>query len=457
MKKYFILFFTFLSAALWALEVFPAGKKYFYRTGEDIVFQINLDKGRENARFSIRIAGYEELNRTFTASADDKGAYQLRFQAEKPGFVFVEVKDNSKTAVAGAAVEPEKITAGRPCPPAFDTYWDNAKKELELMPLVYDIQEMPNATEGYRAFEVKVDMGGEGRDLFAVLTMPADAQPGRLAAEALFHGANTDKVSPVCRPETMVLSVNPMSVKHDGPMRTTTGKGKKFHGYYHWGVDDLEKNYFPNMFKRTFRALQFLKSLPEWDHRTLIVRGTSQGGGQALAAAGLDPQVTLCIAIVPALCDHGMAAEAVLQALFVVVAEVDDAVVGFHHLQRVLDGVAGGTAAVVSIQEVGIPGLDGLGFDVAGRGVQRALVVRGSLYADAIGQLTDFGRVLFISLSVLFPGGSLAYCSLRKGFGKGRGNQYKHQHGSECDNSHGLSHRHTPFQKNTCFFLSGLI
>ncbi|MBE6379136.1 MAG: acetylxylan esterase [Lentisphaerae bacterium] len=305
MKKYFILFFTFLSAALWALEVFPAGKKYFYRTGEDIVFQINLDKGRENARFSIRIAGYEELNRTFTASADDKGAYQLRFQAEKPGFVFVEVKDNSKTAVAGAAVEPEKITAGRPCPPAFDTYWDNAKKELELMPLVYDIQEMPNAPEGYRAFEVKVDMGGEGRDLFAVLTMPADAQPGRLAAEALFHGANTDKVSPVCRPETMVLSVNPMSVKHDGPMRTTTGKGKKFHGYYHWGVDDLEKNYFPNMFKRTFRALQFLKSLPEWDHRTLIVRGTSQGGGQALAAAGLDPQVTLCIAIVPALCDHG--------------------------------------------------------------------------------------------------------------------------------------------------------
>ncbi len=305
MKKSFILFFTFLFAALSALEVFPVGKKYFYKTGEDIVFQINLDKGRANVRFPIRIAGYEELNRTFTVSADAKGSYELRFQAEKPGFVFVEVKDNNKTAVAGAAVEPEKITTGRPCPPAFDTYWNNAKKELDLMPLVYDIQEMTKAPKGYRAFEVKIDMGGEGKDLFGILTIPAEAQPGRLAAEALFHGANTDKVSPVCRPETMVLSVNPMSVKHDGPMRTTTGKGKKFFGYYHWGVDDLEKNYFPNMFKRTYRALQFLKSLPEWDHRTLIVRGTSQGGGQALVAAGLDPQVTLCIAIVPALCDHG--------------------------------------------------------------------------------------------------------------------------------------------------------
>ena len=84
-----------------------------------------------------------------------------------------------------------------------------------------------------------------------------------------------------------------------------TKKGGKFYRYYHWGADDLQKNYFPDMFRRAYRALQFIKSLPEWDHRTLIVRGGSQGGGQALVAAGLDPQVTLCIALIPALCDHG--------------------------------------------------------------------------------------------------------------------------------------------------------
>ena len=55
--------------------------------------------------------------------------------------------------------------------------------------------------------------------------MPVDAQPGRLAAEVLFHGAMTDKPSLAYRPDTMVLSVNPMSVKHDGPQTATTRKG----------------------------------------------------------------------------------------------------------------------------------------------------------------------------------------------------------------------------------------
>ena len=58
------------------------------------------------------------------------------------------------------------------------------------------------------------------------------------------------------------------------------------------------------MFQRACRALEYLKSRPEWDGRILIVSGGSQGGAQALAAAGLDPQVTCCVALVPALCDH---------------------------------------------------------------------------------------------------------------------------------------------------------
>lgn len=43
---------------------------------------------------------------------------------------------------------------------------------------------------------------------------------------------------------------------------------------------------------------------PEWDGRTLIVTGASQGGGQAIAAAGLDARVSFIAAGIPALCDH---------------------------------------------------------------------------------------------------------------------------------------------------------
>jgi cephalosporin-C deacetylase-like acetyl esterase len=58
------------------------------------------------------------------------------------------------------------------------------------------------------------------------------------------------------------------------------------------------------MFLRLVRALDFLTSQPEWDGKVLMVQGSSQGGGQAIAAAGLDSRVTWFAAGVPAICDH---------------------------------------------------------------------------------------------------------------------------------------------------------
>jgi len=52
------------------------------------------------------------------------------------------------------------------------------------------------------------------------------------------------------------------------------------------------------------RAIDFLTARPEWDGRTLVVFGGSQGGAQAFAAAGLDSRVTFFAALVPAMCDH---------------------------------------------------------------------------------------------------------------------------------------------------------
>jgi cephalosporin-C deacetylase len=75
-------------------------------------------------------------------------------------------------------------------------------------------------------------------------------------------------------------------------------------GYPLRGRDSRETSYFLGMYLRVIRAIDFLASLPEWDHRVLVVTGNSQGGGQAIAAAGLDSRVTLVAAGVPALCDH---------------------------------------------------------------------------------------------------------------------------------------------------------
>jgi len=56
---------------------------------------------------------------------------------------------------------------------------------------------------------------------------------------------------------------------------------------------------------RNLRALQYLKSRPEWNGRDLKVIGGSLGGYQALALAGLDPDVSACQASVPWSVDLG--------------------------------------------------------------------------------------------------------------------------------------------------------
>jgi cephalosporin-C deacetylase-like acetyl esterase len=58
------------------------------------------------------------------------------------------------------------------------------------------------------------------------------------------------------------------------------------------------------MMLRLIRGIDVLTAQPEWDGKRVIVFGSSQGGYQAIAAAGLDSRVTYFAAGVPAGCDH---------------------------------------------------------------------------------------------------------------------------------------------------------
>ena len=57
------------------------------------------------------------------------------------------------------------------------------------------------------------------------------------------------------------------------------------------------------MFLRVLRALEYIKTLPEWDGKHIAVSGTSQGGTQSIVAAALDKDVTFVRAGVPGWCD----------------------------------------------------------------------------------------------------------------------------------------------------------
>jgi Acetyl esterase (deacetylase) len=73
--------------------------------------------------------------------------------------------------------------------------------------------------------------------------------------------------------------------------------------YWLQGLTSRDNLYFRGMYLRLLRTIDFLTQQPEWDGKRILVIGESQGGGQALVAAGLDQRVSAVVAIVPAMCD----------------------------------------------------------------------------------------------------------------------------------------------------------
>jgi cephalosporin-C deacetylase-like acetyl esterase len=67
------------------------------------------------------------------------------------------------------------------------------------------------------------------------------------------------------------------------------------------GNTDREKSYFLNMFLRDSRALDYLLTRPDWDGKSIVLTGGSQGGQQSFALAGLRPEkITAVLVCVPA-------------------------------------------------------------------------------------------------------------------------------------------------------------
>ena len=92
----------------------------------------------------------------------------------------------------------------------------------------------------------------------------------------------------------LALNIEP----HDMPI--DAGPSGAPGNYASLGNDDREKSYFLRMYLSVCQAVQYLAGRPDWDGRTLVVTGVSMGGQQTLVAAGLCPQVTAALALVPA-------------------------------------------------------------------------------------------------------------------------------------------------------------
>jgi len=312
----------FTAAPLFAKEAGPAWtvradhENALYQTGETATFTVTLGEGST-------IAPDAELFWTMSKDGvDPKTSGKVKLQGGKatltgkldePGFLLCRVTaeaDGKGAAGAwGVGYSPERIGRSMPFPQEFDAFWKDQLDKLAAVPQNPALTPVEGVKEpNVEAFDTRVDCVGV--KVSGYFARPKGAQPKSLPIILTLHGAGVRSAGLGGTTNLASQGMLAMDINAHG---IDNGKDEAFYkalsdgelrDYRAIGRDSREKGYFVNMFLRAKRALDFLCAQPEWDGKTVIVSGGSQGGFQAFAAAALDDRVTVMVAMVPAGCDH---------------------------------------------------------------------------------------------------------------------------------------------------------
>ena len=231
-----------------------------------------------------------------------------------PYSIIVEAKSKVGNASLGMLIDPELLKPGARCPDDFDAYWKNIKKSLKKLP--YEIKksgvEVSEVEKGYSCEDIEINCLGP-KPVRGYYARPEKASPKSLPIVLLVHAAGVK--GSWCRSEpknaltyakmgALCFDLNAHGMLNGQPESYYSGlENGELKTYWLQGITSRDDVYFRGMYLRLLRTIDFLTKQPDWDGKRILVIGESQGGGQALVAAGLDKRVTAVVAIVPAMCD----------------------------------------------------------------------------------------------------------------------------------------------------------
>ena len=254
----------------------------------------------------------ELMQKDIFSVKDSLKIYEGSFK--EPCSVIVEARIKQESASLGMLVDPGKLKPGAKRPKDFETYWSGLKKILTAMP-----QEIKRAVvlgtdsdNGYNCEDIEINCPGP-KPVRGYFAKPEKAAPKTLPIVLLVHAAGVK--GSWCRSEprnallyakmgTLCFDLNAHGMLNDQPDSYYSDlENGELKTYWLQGVTNRDEVYFRGMYLRLLRTIDFLTKQPEWDGKRILVIGESQGGGQALVAAGLDNRVSAVVAIVPAMCD----------------------------------------------------------------------------------------------------------------------------------------------------------
>ena len=246
------------------------------------------------------------------------GAATIETELDEPAMLFLEVTPagGGPHSVAGAAVAPTKLEPVVPRPADFDAFWASKLELLHGIPADPVLTPGDSGRAGVDYATIRMNNLG-GAHVYGQIARPS--REGKFPAMLILQWASPPY--PLQKPWVtdraaegwLALNIEPHDVPSDMPAAFYAALPELIKRYTAIYNDDRDRNYFLQMYLGDYRAVDYLASRPDWDGRILLVMGTSMGGQQTLAVAGLHPKITDVIVDVPAGADsngplHGRAA-----------------------------------------------------------------------------------------------------------------------------------------------------
>ncbi len=221
------------------------------------------------------------------------GTATIETTLNEPAMLYVEVATDPPIHL-GAAIAPTRLQPSVPRPADFDAFWDAKLKTQRAVAI--DAVLTPTATTAAGVDLFTVTLTSLGSHVHGYLARPS--REGKFPALVIYQYAGVYALRPETATDRAAEGWLTFDVdSHDLPPTEGTGV---IDTYQSIGNTDRETSYFLNMYLRDARALDYIASRPDWDGKTIVVTGTSMGGQQSLAAAGLNHKVTAVLVNEPA-------------------------------------------------------------------------------------------------------------------------------------------------------------
>lgn len=273
----------------------PSG---LYAVGETVRWTVRQPLGMPGARYTYEVR--ENNLAVLSSGALDlsSGMAVVEGSLAHAGMITLVLKPEGVASISGpvqaqisaaAAVGIRDIRPSNPRPADFKSFWDGKLAQLRAIPINPRLTPVESGRAGVTLSTVMLD--SVSSTVQGYLAAPGT---GKYPALLIYQYAGVyalEKETSVNRAAEGWLAFNVDS--HDMPPTEATAP----RNYASIGNTDREASYFLNMYLRDTRAIDFIRQHPNWDGRTIVIMGTSMGGQQSFATAGLNPGVITAMVV----------------------------------------------------------------------------------------------------------------------------------------------------------------